>query len=222
MKPLAHVWYFPGTQCERETLKAYNLAGFRTRLVFIDELLTGKVKSTDCDVCHFPGGFSYNDSPRVAATAVAVAREEVQKLKEKNIPTGGNCNGFQFMVEAGMFGPEVALVKNDCKTFVSRPVRHQVIPSKCIWLDGMSYEILEFPAAHGYGKLIGSTSDFSSTAIIHQARVAMLYEGNSPNGGVVAAITNHTGAFLGLMDHWERPYNNPAGQAILANLKKHL
>lgn len=217
MAPLVNILYFPGTQCERETMAAYKLAGFETRLVFIEELLTRKVRITDCAVCHIPGGFSEMDSIDVGRIAAAVARDELPKLKEQGIPTCGVCNGFQIMAEAELFGPSVALDRNDCGTFVSRPIKHRIVSplsNVCVWTDDLEGFVYEFPAAHGSGKLIGrSHEDFN---------VVLEYYDKSPNGCSIAGITDDSGLFFGLMDHWERPWNNRAGQAILANLKNNL
>lgn len=220
MAPLVNILYFPGTQCEQETKAAFELAGFDARIVFVEQLLSRKVRITDCAVCHVPGGFSEMDSIDVGRISAAVARDELPKLKEQGIPTGFTCNGFQIGVEAELFGPNIALVRNDVGTFVSRPVKHKIVSPfenvRCIWTDGLEGEIYEFPAAHGSGKLVGVPGK------IVCPNTVMLYEGKSPNGGEIAGITDDSGLFFGLMDHWERPWDNPAGQAILANLKKHL
>lgn len=220
MAPLVNILYFPGTQCEQETKAAFELAGFEARIVFIEQLLSRKVRITDCAVCHVPGGFSEMDSIDVGRISAAVARDELPKLKEQGIPTGLTCNGFQIGVEAGLFGPDIALVRNNIGTFVSRPVRHKVVAPltgvRCIWTDGLEGQVFEFPAAHGSGKLIGNGKE------IICPNTVLMYEGKSPNGGAIAGMTDDSGIFLGLMDHWERPWDNPAGQTFLANLKKNL
>jgi phosphoribosylformylglycinamidine (FGAM) synthase-like amidotransferase family enzyme len=45
----------------------------------------------------------------------------------------------------------------------------------------------------------------------------MRYEGFSPNGGDIAAVTNDDGTIFGLMDHPERPIGNEDGLKIFRN-----
>lgn len=221
--PLVHIWYFPGTNSEREVKAAYEMAGYRVQVILIDRFLSGQVKVQDCDTAHIAGGFSSKDAIAPGRIAAAIAQDILPQLKLHQIPTCFECNGFQIGVEGGCFGEGLALETNDCGTFVSHPMtQHQLLSSNCIYTDYLYDEliaqgidpVLEFAAAHGGGKLIGSKLDL--------ANVVMLYKGRSPNGCKIAGITDETGIFFGHMDHWNRRYDNPAGQKILANLKRHL
>ena len=96
---------------------------------------------------------------------------------------------------------------NDSGFFCSRPILHNVQKSNCIWTAGLEGRILQFPSAHQGGKLVGKGS----------TNVAMTYQGISPNGGQVAAISTNNGFVLGIMDHPERPFGNKDGQLIFRN-----
>lgn len=222
MKPWVKIWYFPGTNSEGEVAAAYELAGFKVEIVFVEKFLSGQVLVKDCDCAHLPGGFAGKDAVRAGAVPAAIAQDILPQLKEFLIPTCFECNGFQIGMEGGCFGDGLALDTNKIGTFVSQPTKHLLLPSNCIYTDNLYHELkakgreamLEFPSAHGIGQLIGSKLD--------QAKVVMVYKGHSPNGGKIAGITEELGIFFGHMDHWNRPYDNPDGQLVLANLKRHL
>lgn len=201
------VLYAPGTNTERETEEAFRRAGGSVRLVFLRELITGTVRITDCDCFVVPGGFSAGDYPDTGVYVAEFLRDQFPLLIEAGIPVIGICNGMQILVRAGVFGPGLAMAENDSGRFVSRPVQHRVTPSNCIWTRGLEDQVITFPAAHRYGKLVGPG----------RHNVVMTYHGTSPNGGRVAAICDDTGWVLALMDHPERQLNNPSAQAIFRN-----
>lgn len=215
MKPFVNIMYFPGTNCEQETVAAFELAGAQTQLVFVNDLLSGRTKITDCDICCFPGGFSFGDHIGTGVVAATLIRDHIPQLVEKNIPTLGICNGFQILMRAGVFCSDVTLTDNDSGVFCSRPVHHRILASDCVWTRGIEDVVLSFPCAHGGGKVIGVDRPASATP-------ALVYEGFSPNGGTIAGFTANDGLILGLMDHPERPYGNSDGQEIFRRGIQHV
>lgn len=207
VRPIAQILYLPGTNCERETGQAFKLAGAKTRLVFLEDIDNKRVKPGDCDLCAIIGGFSYGDWIRCGVIGAIMIHKYLSEVREKKKPIIGICNGFQILMETGIFGSGVALVQNDCKRFRSIPVTHRVVASRCLWTQGLEGKLLTFPSAHGFGKVVYT----------RQPNVAMVYESDSPNGGHVAAITTDDGLVLGLMDHPERPYGNEDGLQIFRN-----
>jgi phosphoribosylformylglycinamidine synthase len=91
--------------------------------------------------------------------------------------------------------------------FCSRLVLHRVEKSRCVWTKGLEGQILTFPSAHGYGKVVGEA----------RPNVVLTYASESPNGGFIAGICSDNGRIFGLMDHPERPYGNPDGLEIFRN-----
>ena len=154
-----------------------------------------------------PGGFSFGDDVETGLVVATFLMDEFPKLKEKKIPVLGICNGTQILVRGGFLGPGIAMAQNKSKTFCSRPIRHRVLPSKCVWTSGIDGEILQFPSAHGYGRFTGEG----------KMNPVMEYEGLSPNGGKIAMITDDSGLIGVLMDHPERPYGNSDGLKIFKN-----
>lgn len=199
--------YAPGTNTERETRWAFELAGGVVREALLRDLVSGKVRITDCDCFVVPGGFSAGDYPDTGVYVAEFLRDQFPLLIEAGIPIIGICNGMQILVRAGHFGPGLAMAQNDSGRFVSRPVQHLVTPSKSIWMRGLEGQVITFPAAHRYGKLVGPG--------LHN--VVMTYYGESPNGGRVAAICDDTGLVLAVMDHPERQWDNPSALQILRN-----
>jgi phosphoribosylformylglycinamidine synthase subunit PurQ / glutaminase len=206
------VWvlYAPGTNCEEETMAAIRLAGGDPHLLFFWDLYNKKYRITDCDAFVDPGGFSFGDHVETGVIVASLLEDHFPLLKEAGIPTLGICNGDQILVRAGLLGPGIAMVQNKSGVFCSRPIRHRVLASNCVWTKGLEGRVLAYPAAHGYGRFFGPG----------KMNVVMVYEGLSPNGGVIAMITDETGIIAVIMDHPERPYDNPDGQEIfLAGLK---
>lgn len=207
-KPIVNVLYSPGTNCEVETMEAFRLAGGDPHLVFLHDLREKRVRITDCDCFVVPGGFSFGDYPGTGVAVAEFLSDQFPLLVEQGIPTIGICNGMQILMQAGLFGENVAMTENDSGVFVSRMIRHRVLASNCVWTAGLDGHVLEFPAAHRYGKPSGD---------IGRLNVVMNYQSESPNGSSIAGICDDTGRVFALMDHPERPYDNPAGQAIFRN-----
>ena len=207
LKKLVRILYCPGTNCEQETAAAFELAGARTELLFLADLLKGKTRITDCDIFCIPGGFSWGDYIKEGIITATMIADQLQELVEAKIPGLFICNGFQIAARARIFGSNMTLTRNVSDVFCSRPILHRVISSNCIWTRGLTDDILSFPSAHG-GGLVCSWGTINTV---------MTYEGISPNGGLIAAVSSENGLLLGLMDHPERPYGNRDGQMIFKN-----
>lgn len=201
------IWYFPGTNCEMESMAACKYLGVKPKLVMVNDLITRKILVTDCDLAWWPGGFSGGDYISTGIIAASMVKDIVPEFLASGIPGLFICNGFQIAMRAKVFGPGLSLVTNDSGTFCSHPVAHYVESSNCLWTKGLEGMILRFPSAHGGGKIVGDG----------KKNVVMTYHGFSPNGGTVAALSNDAGNLLGIMDHPERPYGNKDGLEIIAN-----
>ncbi|MDO8566054.1 MAG: phosphoribosylformylglycinamidine synthase subunit PurQ [Candidatus Moranbacteria bacterium] len=202
------VLYAPGTNTEIETMEALRLAGGDPYLVFLKDIIKGKVRITDCSCFVVPGGFSYGDYPDTGVAVAELLREHLTLLADSGIPIIGICNGMQTLIRAGVFfGSGLAMAENESGDFVSRPVLHRVEDADCVWTRGLEGRVLVFPAAHRFGKLEGTG----------RVNVVMTYEGASPSGSKVAAICDDTGRVMAMMDHPERPPDSEQGLAIFRN-----
>ncbi|MFA6098970.1 MAG: phosphoribosylformylglycinamidine synthase subunit PurQ [Patescibacteria group bacterium] len=211
MKKRVTILFAPGTNCHTETIKAFNQADADARLVFLDDILKGRIAITDCDIFFVPGGFSFGDHINTGTVVAILLRDFFPLLLEAGIPVGGECNGFQILMRAGFFGHDVTLTENVSGVFCSRPVLHRVIASPCIWTAGLEGRVFGFPSAHHGGRIVGNTD---------RLNVVMTYESLSPNGSRIAAICSENGQVFGIMDHMTRPYDNPDGQFIFQNVLK--
>jgi len=103
--------------------------------------------------------------------------------------------------------------ENDTGKFCSHPfVRHRVLKSNCVWTVGMEDSVLTFPAAHRFGKYVGSG--------LSNVQAVMTYKGFSPNGGNIAAICSEDGLIFGTMDHPERQLDNEQCVQLYRNALK--
>jgi phosphoribosylformylglycinamidine synthase len=210
----------PGTNCDGETVFAFQQAGSEVSLVHVNKLIRREERLADYQIFVIPGGFTYGDD--VAAGKV-LANELSLRLRDdilKFIADGklilGACNGFQVLVKAG-FLPEPAngsssqltLANNDSGKFECRWVYMAANKqSNCVFTKGI--DSLYLPVAHGEGKLV------ADPALLPRLNVALYYAdetGNTsagypynPNGSMnnIAGICDSSGRVFGLMPHPER------------------
>ena len=61
MKPRILILRTAGTNCDYETNHAFQLAGAKTALTHINQLIAGQTQIMDYQIVAIPGGFSYGD-----------------------------------------------------------------------------------------------------------------------------------------------------------------
>ncbi|MFZ4583755.1 MAG: phosphoribosylformylglycinamidine synthase subunit PurQ [Acidimicrobiia bacterium] len=215
MTVTVNVLYFPGTNCERETLSAFARVGADPRLVFASEAARGNQRIDDADVLCIPGGFTFGDHLGAGGVAGALLRTKLaDQLKAcADRPVIAICNGFQIATRAGMFGDDVALAVNAGGTFRHRMDQPHVVQSaNSPWLAGLAGQTLRFPCAHGEGRFV------------HQGAgpwaVALRYPpGENPDGSTddIAGVVSANGLVFGLMDHPERAVDGPGNLEIFRN-----
>ena len=201
----AAVITFPGSNCDRDLVVAFQTAGFEVARVWHkDTALPSGV-----DVVGIPGGFSFGDYLRCGAIA---ARSPIAGAIHAHAARGGYvlgiCNGFQVLTETGLLPG--ALMRNAGLKFVCKVVGLRV--------DAVT----EFTSAYGLGAKIALpiahhdgnyTADAETMARLDgEGRVAFRYTDN-PNGamGDVAGIVSDNRRVLGLMPHPERAVDTQLG-----------
>jgi phosphoribosylformylglycinamidine synthase len=217
------VLLFPGTNCERETLRA---------LSHFSEVETIPIwhKEKDlpsCDLVVLPGGFSYGDYLRAGALCrFSPIMNAVIEYANRGGCVLGICNGFQILVEARLLAG--ALLKNSSSTFVSREIRIRVERNDLPWTFGLKVgEVLNLPIAHGEGRYLpAGDPTFSSDQILFRyvdERGEATADAN-PNGSFdnIAGVVNPSLNVMGLMPHPERaffPYHfSQDGQRLLRSV----
>jgi phosphoribosylformylglycinamidine synthase subunit PurQ / glutaminase len=231
-----------GTNCDGETVRAFELAGAETSLVHLNELARDPARLFDQEILALAGGFSYGDY--IAAGRV-FGLELAQRLLEplqRFIAQGGFvlgiCNGFQILVELGLFELDaaglpareraIALTDNASNRFECRWVTLRSEP--CAAPHLVAGELMPVPVGHGEGRFVVRDRDVLAE-LFRRRQIALTYVDPAapgpagpdappvpyplnPNGSIanIAGICDPSGRVLGLMPHPERnlaPWNHP-------------
>ena len=206
-----------GTNCDRESQFALELAGFQAGKVHVLRVIETPAMLDEYQLLMIPGGFSYGDD--VAAGKI-LANQMIHHLSDvlnKFVADGklilGVCNGFQVLLKSGLLpwgsaDPKTAnrdatLAWNDCGSFVDRWVNLRADGDKCAFLT--KDDAFPLPIAHGEGKFVTSDADVLGR-IQSDGQAVLRYDGDNPNGSIddIAGICDPTGRIFGLMPHPER------------------
>jgi phosphoribosylformylglycinamidine synthase subunit PurQ / glutaminase len=221
-RPRALVMRAPGTNCDRETVIALELAGAEVESVHLERLLAAERNLDDFGLVVLPGGFSFGDhlgAGALWAHRLEAVRDDLDRFVESGRPVLGICNGFQALLRLGLLRGG-GLAPNASGHFECR----------WIWMrrpDNARSPLLDdvdrfaMPIGHGEGRFLAN-DPASLSRLAARGEIGLVYcdaDGNpgdypvNPNGSdaAVAALTNAAGNVLGLMPHPER--NVSAGQA---------
>lgn len=198
---------FPGTNCEHDTVLAFERAGAAASLVWhTDERLEG------FDALVLPGGFAHGDYVRPGAIArFSPVMGALARFAAGGGPVLGICNGFQVLTEAGLLPG--ALVKNRGLRFVCAPARVRVDSDRSVLTARIEPGTeLEIPVNHFSGSYVCDTRTLAE--LRDAGRVVLRYVEN-PNGSLddIAGITSPEGNVVGLMPHPERASDALVGSA---------
>lgn len=227
MKPRTLILRTAGTNCDKETAHAFELAGAETQAVHINQLLAEPGLIDNYQLMAIPGGFSYGDD--IAAGKILAnqinhhLRDAFRAFVAAGKPIIGVCNGFQVLVKTDLLpgplgdrtGQTATLAHNDSGRFMDQWVHLLPQPGRCIWTKDLP-PLLELPIAHGEGRFVPADERVRQGLHANQ-QVALVYaqaDGLSaggvapanPNGSVddIAGICDATGLVFGLMPHPER------------------
>lgn len=224
--PKALVLRSGGTNCEDETARALRLGGAEAEILHTDRVLEDPSRLDPYQILVFAGGFSYGDDLAAGRVWGLELRTRLREQLGAHVDRGGLilgvCNGFQVLVESGIFepdrGPEersIALYANASNRYECRWVEIESQPSRCLWLT--EGERMPCPVAHAEGRFVVREGD-RLQELRAAGQIALTYVGEgypaNPNGAVadIAGICDPTGQVLGLMPHPERnldPWNHP-------------
>jgi phosphoribosylformylglycinamidine synthase len=200
---------FPGSNCDRDTLRAATLAGAEALPLWHE-----RPDLDGADVVVLPGGFAYGDYLR--AGVLARFSPIMAAVREHASAGGlvlGICNGFQVLAEAGLVPG--ALRRNATLRFEHRWVRLTVERTDSPFTRAIPPDHrLRLPIAHGEGSYYLPHDELD----VLEARGGVLFryaapEGN-PNGSArdIAGVVDVGGRVCGLMPHPER-----ASEALLGS-----
>jgi len=220
--PHALILRAPGTNCDAESVFAFERAGATAERVHVNALRNLPELLRNAQILVLPGGFSYGDdvsAGKILATQLRhYLAEAVREFRAAGRLILGICNGFQALVKAGLLVPPdddgqlVTLAHNTSGKFEDRWVRLDVTSQKCPFLTGL--ESFDVPVAHGEGQFI-CRKDWILKGLEQAGQIVLRYSDPNgspadypynPNGSQddVAGICDASGQVLGLMPHPER------------------
>lgn len=208
---------FPGSNCDRDTLHALDLAGADPVALWHEQATLDGVAAVV-----LPGGFAYGDYLR--AGAIARFSPIMRAIADFAAADGlvlGICNGFQVLAEAGLVPG--ALLRNASLRFSGREVTIAPERLDTAFTHALAGGPLRMPVAHGEGCYYAD--DATLGALERDGQVLFRYvdaDGDpahpgdpaNPNGSLraIAGVLNAAGNVAGLMPHPER-----AAEAILGS-----
>ena len=105
-KPKTIVLRAPGTNCDKETVHAFALAGAEAEAVHINRLIEQPARLDEAQILCLAGGFSYGDdlgAGRVLATQIRLRlADALRHFHQQDRLILGICNGFQVLVQSGL------------------------------------------------------------------------------------------------------------------------
>ncbi|HOL21604.1 MAG TPA: phosphoribosylformylglycinamidine synthase I [bacterium] len=221
VKPRVLILRVGGTNCDRETEWAFEIAGALPERVHINRIKEGNKKLNDYQVLVIPGGFSYGDdisAGKVLANEIRHnLKDEIKRFIEDKKPVIGICNGFQVLVKAGILPwndkQDVSLGWNDSARFEDRWVYLKIEDTKSPFFKGLP-PVIKLPVAHAEGKFIPESEDILKRIEVEKLIIFRYCDadGNlkgypyNPNGSInnIAGISSPDGLIVGMMPHPER------------------
>ncbi len=203
-KPRVFIPVFPGTNCEYDTIKAFEKEGAVTLPLIFKNITASDIEESvsemrrlidSAQIIMIPGGFSGGDEPDGSGKFIAAAfrspvlSESVHRLlNERDGLILGICNGFQALIKLGLvpYG-EIRKLTPDAPTLtfntvgrhISRYVYTRVVSAGSPWLMNTEVgEVHAVPISHGEGRF--HASDEVLRSLIENSQIATQY--TDPDG----------------------------------------
>ena len=187
-KPRVFIPVFPGTNCEYDSARAFEMAGGTADTMVIrnltpkalEESIVEMVKRIqNAQIIMLPGGFSAGDEPdgsgKFIATIFRNARikEAVTSfLSQQDGLMLGICNGFQALIKLGLvpygqivdLSPECpTLTYNKIGRHISCMVNTKVVSTLSPWFNNIQLgDVHSIPVSHGEGRFVASPALLNS------------------------------------------------------------
>ncbi len=198
---------FPGTNCEYDTLNAFQKEGavvsslplININHQLLDESIDAWVEEIKkSQILAFSGGFSAGDEPDGSAKFIVNVlknekmRNAVHELLDRDGMIIGICNGFQALVKSGLlpYGRikdldenSPTLAHNAIRRHISQMVNVKVLNDESPWLKGMKDRIFTIPISHGEGRFMASETEIRK--LYENGQIATQYldlDGNIAHG----------------------------------------
>ena len=210
-KPTVFIPAFPGTNCENDSARAFELAGANVELLIVRNLTPADIEETirkmadiidRSQMIMLPGGFSGGDEPDGSGKFIAttfrnplIADAVARMLQQRDGLMLGICNGFQALIKLGLLpgGNICDIGRNDpTLTFntlgrhVSRMVYTRVASVKSPWLAGCEAgEVFSVPVSHGEGRFVADEETLRQLAANGQIAFQYCDEAGNPSADVL-------------------------------------
>lgn len=177
-KPKVVIPVFPGTNCEYDCERAFNIAGAESEIVVFNNLNSKSIEESinelarsirNSQIIMLPGGFSAGDEPDGSGKFIAtifrnekISSEVMELLKNRDGLILGICNGFQALIKLGLvtYGEirqldenSPTLTNNAIGRHISCMVNTKIVSNSSPWFSEVSVnDIHTIPVSHGEGR----------------------------------------------------------------------
>lgn len=181
---------FPGTNCELDTARKFNLAGAESEIVVLKNRSAADIEESvkaladaiaRANMIAFPGGFSGGDEPDGSGKFIAttfrnprIAEQVMKLLNERDGLVLGICNGFQALIKLGLVpygeilplkATSPTLTYNNISRHVSTLVDIRVASNKSPWLSACEVgDVFTVPVSHGEGRIVAPSKELEKLA----------------------------------------------------------
>ena len=189
-KPRVFIPVFPGTNCELDTARKFNLAGAESEIVVLKNRSAADIEESvkafadaiaRANIIAFPGGFSGGDEPDGSGKFIAttfrnprIAEQVMKLLNERDGLVLGICNGFQALIKLGLVpygeilplkATSPTLTYNNISRHVSTLVDIRVASNKSPWLSACEVgDVFTVPVSHGEGRIVAPSKELEKLA----------------------------------------------------------
>jgi phosphoribosylformylglycinamidine synthase len=198
-KPRVFIPVFPGTNCEYDTRKRFELAGARTEILLfknyhssaIEESIQAMVENIrQSQIIMLPGGFSAGDEPDGSGKFIAtifrnprIQDAVMDLLKNRDGLILGICNGFQALIKLGLvpYGEirelgetQPTLTYNTIGRHNSCMAKTRVASVLSPWFNHLQVgDIHQIAISHGEGRFIANETEMKQ--MIENGQIATQY-----------------------------------------------
>jgi phosphoribosylformylglycinamidine synthase len=198
-KPRVLIPVFPGTNCEYDSRKRFELAGAQTDIFVVRNLSPVAIEESikamalrirQSQIIMIPGGFSAGDEPEGSGKFIAAIfrnpfiRDEVMNLlKNRDGLMLGICNGFQALIKLGLvpYGEirdvsptQPTLTYNKIGRHMSKMVKTRIASVLSPWLANVEVgDIHQIAVSHGEGRFVASEQDLKQ--MLAKGQIATQY-----------------------------------------------
>ena len=204
-RPKVFIPVFPGTNCEYDSVRAWERAGAEASTLVVRNLTPSAVEESvealvkgisQAQIVMLPGGFSGGDEPDGSGKFIAAMlrnpriKEQIHKLLNKRDGLMlGICNGFQALIKLGLvpYGEirdlvdsSPTLTYNNIGRHVSCMVQTKVVSNLSPWFNNVSVgDVHTIAVSHGEGRFVADKEILARMRV--RGQIATQYVDDSGN-----------------------------------------